>query len=435
MMPGTKRITGKCLITAMLLVAAGGCAQTDQNIARVDAQPIEASSFRDLDKPRPDRTASKPKPIAMQPLEPSPSETIALVGGPDQTPLALENATTRSGLPTRSERLIVDRMVGQINGRPIYASEFFKDMDARLRAEVAKLEPREWIIFASQNIDKELADRLRNELLLAEFQSALSPEQRQGVLGFLAYIRENIRRQSGGSEARATERLLRTEGLTLDEKVEQQKEQQFIFEQVRREVNSHINISYRDIKRRFEQDREKYATTAEAALCVIRVRASNVDAISAVTDALARGESPLEIANEHGTFKSAERGLHRVELDDAGYRTTKIFDPPELDNPARELSIGQISAPIEYRNSVWWIHLEDIHLPEQVTLYDMQLQIERQIQLERQIEEERKYFIELAGNSSFSDTAAMKRELLEFAADRYLILQPQMDEAHDGTEN
>ena len=84
MMPGTKRITGKCLITAMLLVAAGGCAQTDQNIARVDAQPIEASSFRDLDKPRPDRTASKPKPIAMQPLEPSPGETIALVGGPDQ---------------------------------------------------------------------------------------------------------------------------------------------------------------------------------------------------------------------------------------------------------------------------------------------------------------------------------------------------------------
>jgi len=436
MMQKTKRITRMCLTASALFAAAGGCASKNATVAKAEVTTIDASSFRDAELPRPEFIKREDRAVAMEPSDGAEHETFALVGGPDASLQAGATPGPASdGSTGKAERIIVDRMVGQINGRPIYASEFFHEMDARLRAEAAKREPRDWIVFASRNIDKELADRLRNELLLAEFQSALSPEERQGVLGFLDYIRTNIVRQNSGSSAMATERLQKTEGLTLDEKVEQQKEQQFIFEQVRREVNSRINVSYRDIKQRFEQDRAKYETTPEALLRVVRVRVSDVESLDAVNAAFDRGDSPLEIAIAHGTFNSADDGLHRVELTDADYASTKVFDPPELNGPAQALAVGQTSAPIEYRNSVWWINLEEINLPEEVTLYDKQLQIEQQIRAERQLEEERKYFLELASNGSFSDTNTMKRDLLEFAAERYLILLPQMDGAPDGAEN
>ncbi|CAE7865001.1 unnamed protein product [Symbiodinium necroappetens] len=361
--------------------------------------------------------------IAQRIPEPS-SETdraddaVALVGGPDEVLIDTDDATADARASNLPERLIVDRMVGQINGKPIYASEFFRSMDARLRAEAQKMPPREWLDFVSGQIDAELADRLTNELLLAEFQSALTLEERQGVLGFLAYIRENIRRQNQGSEARAEERLLRTEGLTLDEKIEQQKEQQFIYEQVRREIKARVNVSYRDIRQRYERDAEMYTTEAEAVLRLIRVPADDAEAVTSVTEALARGEAPADVAGEFGLYNAAQNGLLRKELGATAYSEASIFPAPEMNGPAQALAVGETVGPIEYRGSVYWIHLESMRAPEKTSLYDTQLRIEQQIRAERETEERRKYFFELLENGSFSDSRSMKRELLEFAAER-----------------
>ncbi|MEQ9617275.1 MAG: peptidyl-prolyl cis-trans isomerase [Phycisphaerales bacterium] len=428
------RRTDTTLLTLSALVCLAGCANKHEVSVRADAQPIEASSFRDTSQPTPEPKAVLAKRVPEAASRTTGDDAIALVGGPDDVVtqrIDSAGATANTRTATLPERLIVDRMVGQINGKPIYASEFFRSMDARLRAEAQKLEPRAWLDFVSKQIDAELADRLTNELLLAEFQSALSLEERQGVIGFLAYIRENIRRQNRGSEARAEEQLLRTEGLTLDEKIEQQKEQQFIYEQVRREIKARVNVSYRDIKQRYERDAEMYTTEAEAVLRLIRVPADDEAAIGAVSDALALGADPAEIAGEYSLYNKNENGLLRKQLGATDYREADLFPAPEMNTPARDLAVGQTTAPIEYRGSVYWIHLESLRASEKTSLYDTQLRIEQQIRAEREAEERRKYFFDLLENGSFSDSRAMKRELLEFAAERYLIVLPQMDEILD----
>ena len=113
------------------------------------------------------------------------------------------------------------------------------------------------------------------------------------MLGFLRYLREDVIRRNLGSEAIADTELQRREGLTLNEYLQREKERRFIAEQVHREIRSRVNVSYRDIKARYERDRDEYEPEPTAVLRLIRVRASDTEARQAVIDALDEG-APVE---------------------------------------------------------------------------------------------------------------------------------------------
>lgn len=428
---------------ALALIALTACASGDRDVERPRVETIDANAFRDPD--------ASPSPVTTRRAETTAPATtgkvtvteraVALVGGPrdidppeptddeSEAPSTSEREVRSRAQTTTAagDRLIVDRMVGQINGKPIYASEFFRDMDARLRAESQKRGTREWLAFAARQIRDELTSRIRDELLLAEFQSALSPEERQGVLGFLRYLREDVIRRNLGSEAIADTRLQQREGLTLNQYLQREKERRFIAEQVNREISSRVNVSYRDIKSRYERNRDEYEPKPTAVLRIIRVRASNREAHRAVEEALARGVPTDEIARDYGSFNRNENGLRRVTLEKRDIETQEFFPQPELDEPTRELSVGETTEPIEYGSNVYWIHLENIDRPESKSLYDVQLQIERELQAEYTLEEQRRYFARVQRRGSYTNFEEMQRQLLLFAAERYLII-PQVDQ-------
>jgi len=423
------------LMTAAMIVFLAGC-NSGKKTRVVNAESIDAASFRDPDAP-----AAQARPVVVRTdtadHDESRNAVVALVGGPDEVEMARtaegESETKPGSRPrvrTSDARLIVDQMVGQINGQPLYASDFFRDMDARLAASTETMGTREWLAFAQTEIRRTLQVRLREDLLLAEFQSALSLEERAGLLGFLQTVREQYLRNNLGSEALADDHFRRTEGISLDEKIEQTKEREFIREQVRREVESRVHVSYRDIKKRYERDRASYETESTAHFRVIRIRTEDETTKAAVLEAFANGTPPVEIAAEYGRFNTSEDGLHRVVLEEDDVATQKIFDPPELNDPARSLRIGETAGPIEYRSGTWWICFESVDRPEATSLYDVQLKIERELRYEYGREEEHRYLAELLSRSSYSSFEAMADRLIKFAAERYLIL-PNIQEELD----
>ena len=417
------RTHGRLAALTLTALVAGACSNSLTETAQAPTRTIVASEFRDPN-------GQAPEPVEREAVAPIEQEqtapAVALVGGPSgaRAPEVRSDSQAPSDATPRgvTDRLIVDRMVGQINGNPLYASAFFENMDARLRAESQKMSVEQWVAFTRQQITQELSDRIWNELLLAEFESALSPEERQGILGFIRSLREGVLKENLGSEAVADSKLQQREGITLDQYLEREKDRAFVREQVRREIESRVKVSYRDIKQRYERDREKYEPKPIAIFRVIRVPASDETARDAVEAALLDGTPGVEIAKRYGRFNRENDGLLEVTLESGDVAGTQIFAIPELNDPSQSLGVGQTTDAIEYRSSVQWVHLEEIRTPETKSLYDVQLQIENEIRNERTFDERKRYAFEIFSRGSFTDIKAMEAELLRFAAERYLIV-------------
>lgn len=402
--------------TAAVLLALGCSSSPDNTVART---PVEASDF-----------AGEAAPATSQPRVTNDDtfETIdraEALGGEDDTLLNVgppERRAVDQTFASVEQRgsVVVDRLVGQINGRPLYASEFFEPMDTRFKREAERMEAREWLQMASKDIERALYDQLRDELLLAEFQSTLRPEERIGVLAFITSIREQVVSGNLGAESLANQRLLEREGRTLDEKIQDIADRQFIAEQLRREIGGRVNVSYREVRQYYERNRAEFNPPPVAMLTNVRVPARNAERIDRITSRLAAGDDFFDIVNdesERGRFFAQE---YEAELKDAPYEEARLFGPDPLNNAARQLSPGETTPRIDFQGFAWWIHLDRFDQPEGKSLYEAQLEIEQKLLGERQNEELERYLTEIFGRGSFTDIREMQTRLLEFAALRYI---------------
>lgn len=315
----------------------------------------------------------------------------------------------------------IDLMVGQVNGQPIYAQEFYTQLDARLRADAQRLPRNQWLQLLRTETDRILFERVRDQLLLDEFDQSLTADQRLGVAAFLERFRTRLVSGNLGSALLADEALQRDEGLTLEEKVEREIDRQVILEQLRREVLRRVNVSFRDVQRYYNQNIERYQPIPTAILRVLRVRLSDEDTLNTVETALASNTDFEKVAEEHSSFRRSSQGQLQVELTSREIATTEFFGIEALNTAVQQLSRnGQITERIDTERDAWWVMLEDLVQPDGRSLYEVQNEIEEQIRAQRFTSAEREYFAELFGRSAVSDLDEMRAKLMTFAVETYL---------------
>ena len=218
-------------IALIALGAAGvmlsGCAGSgggSSASASKSAAFVAADAFVD---PAPPSSAPAPALAGGSPAAPSPSATAAAAKAtpsprpmpprpapapPAPDPDAALSTTARVGSPTpaansapASDRpVVLEALVGQVNGRAVFASEIIEPLDAQLRARsqelAAQRKPRtEFRNEAAQLINGELMRVIRDELVLAEARASLTPEQRQKFSERMARMEE---RRAGKREGR-----------------------------------------------------------------------------------------------------------------------------------------------------------------------------------------------------------------------------------------
>ncbi len=367
--------------------------------------PVEASrGMSDIDV----YVGAPAQPATAEPVPPATTD-------PDAAP----TPAWSSAPADRDNGELVDALVGQINGRPVFASEFFAPMDARLRAESRTLEPRDWVRSAQQQIRAALFERMRDELLLAEFQASLTPEQRLGVLAFVETLRSNLVSENFGSEELAKRRLLEEEGVTIEDKLKAQRDRELIRAQITRILSNRAYVPWREVMLAYERDPNRFAPPAKAVLRMIRVPETDAERTERVREALERTEPFEEVAARESAFNASLGGLYEVTLDQRDYATAKVFGDEELNAKAQALSEGEITGPFVHRGSNVWLMLVSIDAPPPKTLYDEQLAIHGELRAERLAEEEGRYFRELIERASISNFDEMERRLLQIAVDRY----------------
>ena len=359
---------------------------------------------------------SNPADATLGPPPPGGFPVVSNASGESVNPPPPAPVLPPSERPIRS--LTVDEVVGQINGRPIFAAEFFKDKDARLRQESEKLNGREWMAFLTKETRDALRDLTRDEILLSEFHTSLKLEQKQGIAAFIQSIKEDIISSTGGSAAYANDRSIATEGMTLDERVKSISDREFIRDQLRRAVSNRVQVSSRDIHRYYEQHIEEFQPPAEATFRILQIPARDTARIEKAEAALAAGDQFDAIAAKYSSWNTAKGNVQKIEFRGPSAEAA-FFGPAALNNAARQLSAGQVSPRLRSGDSVWWLKLEALKIEPAQSFYDVQLEIEIKLRTERFNEEETRYFSNLLKRTSSSDFNEMVSRLVEFANARY----------------
>jgi len=334
-----------------------------------------------------------------------------------------------------SESLVLDSLVGQINGNPVYASKFFRDtnLDVSLAGKVNKLKnDAKWKAEAREDIRRALLDKVRDELVLAEARASLTPDQRKGLFYFLTQLRNDLISGAGGSEATVDEGLREREGKGLDEKVKEDLDTKLVQREIYQRVASKINVSWKDVQLEYDRREAEFNLPPKAVLRMIWLPADKPELIEQFTARIAAaGSTPgafKEVASSDGNlFNSGQGGLAERTFKKDSYATGEFFPAKELNDAARTLTVGGTIGPIETVGAnpnlrrVAWIHLDSIDTPPPRTLYDVQLSLMRELRERRFKEESQKYLEKILNQGSFSDVKDMTDKLVAIASDRFLL--------------
>lgn len=336
--------------------------------------------------------------------------------------------------------VLVESLVGQINGRPVFASEILDPLDGRLRQLGATAaNPQAWATGAVDIIQRELNSRVYDELVLAEAKRNLTPEQKQGLFHFLDVMQSNLASTQKGSSIAADEALKESTGRGLREEAQDKLDQELIRKEMRDKVASRITVSWTDIKNEYDRSYEKYNPPSTAYFRMINTRDPNT--ATKIAEELEQGKPFAEVAaSALNAFNRPEGGALSGKFR-VTQAETEYLANPQLNEVCRTLTVGQVVGPISYNARITepgrpaaapdmrtaWITLEKIETPPGVSLYDAQLEISSQLSARRQTEEVARYFDQLRKRGNITLEQTMTERLLKIATERYAprFLNPQ----------
>lgn len=335
-------------------------------------------------------------------------------------PTAALPPPTPVGLPT-----FIDAKVGDVNGKPVYASAVFdtgsltqEAIGPRLAAEAKRTSFRQWQDFAARQIGNWLSLFVTDELLRAEALANLSPEEKQGFGAFIERLQRDLQRQRGGSRAQTSRSLEQTEGITLDQWRRRQEDVELVRLQLSERVVRRVNVSYRDIEQRYGQQIDRFNRPPVAVFRLVQVFKDRPADVEAFREKLASGAPFAELAATKLNFNKPDTGgVEERELK-GDFASTTFFANEQINAAAQKLSPGEVVGPIETSASMAWLKLEEVRTRAQ-SLYDAQLQIEDEIRRSRREREQDRYLSMLRGRTSMTDLDAMLERLLAIAQQRY----------------
>ncbi|MFO0873174.1 MAG: hypothetical protein U0575_04285 [Phycisphaerales bacterium] len=314
---------------------------------------------------------------------------------------------------------VIDSLVGQINGRPIFADEFLDPISDRLRQIVEEMDRAQSRKAILTIVGQRFEEWVNNELIIAEAESLLSPEQKQGVLAFLKDFQENEIVRRGGTRSSAEESLSEQTGQTLEEFMKTTRNQALAADLLRKRVRPRAIVSWRDIERAFQREQARINPGASVQIgrlgLVTQADAAKIEQVKA---RLAAGgtfeevlrELDLEYDNEWPKeFKLGPEGMEGLPFAD------------DIRAKLKDLKVGQATEPITQGRRTVWYGLLGRDEPPPRTIFDPEVQIgiRQELQAIRDTEERERYIASLRERWIAENIDEMRVRLIDIALKRY----------------
>ena len=373
---------GRLMLTLVLTLAAWGC--QDQNKA--------------ANLPRPTPTWQSDQPASRK----------TVYAAPDRAGAPTEVVQT-----TEDPKAVytVDAMVGQINGRPLYASEVFSEIGEQTLQTMAGAKPKpEFVRDLYTLLRDTLAQKVTDALVLAEAESSLTEQEQMGLLEVLRKYREDLIAKSLGSEARTEQRLRQERDQSLEQAVEEQRQRILVSKYMQDKLYPYIHITRYDVERYYEEHGDQF--NPDAVVTVMIIVARNPRDADEVAAALEAGKSFEEAGAVSGArLRTIE---YRGKMDEF-----KALAWDEVNEKAQQLGEGEHTDRVDVSIGSIWVMVADIESGEHVPLSDVYLKIEQQLRAQKFDQLNRKYMAELLRKGNYTPLDQMLEVLVEVAVNRY----------------
>ncbi|MEM6392736.1 MAG: peptidyl-prolyl cis-trans isomerase [Planctomycetota bacterium] len=357
----------------------------------------------------PDRPSTPPNATTASTPAPAPAgdPTVAAAADEPNTPQTAQPALNTDPVP-------LDALVGQINGRPVYAHEILDPIDDRLAA-LARQFPNEAFRQPAASV---IAERLRSiimqRLIVGAATQDLNALQLTRVRELVEVHRQELIRKHGmGSAALAEANLVQDTGIGLRETLINYRESQLIAIYSSRVVRPKINVTRRDVERYYADNYDRYNRPQRRDLRLIVVtRDTDRDEVASRLDA---GEPFAEVAAHPGNLFAAT----------AGQAFDQPITPEALSSKATAdaafaLGLNEHAGPFPDSGMHYFVQVTEIQPAAQRPLKDVQLEIEQTLRQEQIRAATTQYRRDLFRDGIYTDPYEMASRLLIIAMKRHL---------------
>jgi parvulin-like peptidyl-prolyl isomerase len=394
-----------CLLTG-LLASLSAC--------QSETKPAPTASLQvgDFVKPGPATPPPQPTVAAAQPAATPDAQ-------PPTSPGTLSNITppppTADG---RRREYVVDAMVGQVNGKPIYASEIFRVIGEDVLERLGREKPRlEFQRDAAELVINELRSRITNAVILAEAERGLTEQEQMGLALFVKQQREEILSKYGGVLSQAEAGLMRDNGRTLDEELESRRQRLLTDKYLRDKLHPRVSVNRREVERYYYDHPDEFNPAPTVTVRVILV--PTAAAADEVEKALTAGASFESVARQYSSFRADAGGLLSPFRLSGPLSSFSAMSFPQLNEAVRQLSEGQRSPRVKLDQGFGWVMLEKVEGGKAKTLEEAFLEIESRIRSQKFNMLSRRYLDQLMKSGNYTPIDQMAGALIEVAMARY----------------
>ena len=318
------------------------------------------------------------------------------------------------------DRVIVDSLVGEVNGRPIFADEFLALIEDRLLQEAKQTKGIQRVQAFESIIRPTLQLVVKNELVLADAEFALSEDEQRGLFAFMRSLKERVIREEGRGTRYEAERKLRTEAGTgdIEEHLRQQRDFILIDQLRRQKIAPRIVVSQRDIEHEYQRRYQEFNPRPRVTLAKINLSTeSQADLIDQVSQRLTSGEAFSAIAEDLGLPNGGV--WDRFDMGSGGITDIEVADAVKA--RLEGLGEGQTTEPFVQGDSTYWLHVQKVERRPARSLFEpsVQRQLAEQLHQRRNNEEWDRYVRSLFAEGIYDELEDMADRLLEIALQRY----------------
>lgn len=402
------------LVMFTTLIGAPGCATEGGATKQPAARPVDVEAFSRASGDAPTTRGAPATAAADEVVASAPATAPAAV----QLPVAAADAP-RPVQP--GQEIVIESLIGQISGRPIFADAFLAPIDDQLRREGERLPRNEFLPRAQEIVNQRLREVVINELFLAEAEAALTQPQKMGLLAYLKDLQEKNIAERGGTLFGAQAKIASEQEMTMSEFEAAQKNSVLIGNLLYQRISPRVIVSWRDVEREYELRKAEFNPPALVTFQRLQLEdASQKEQIEQVTTRLGGGESFSDVVQSLGLSEFVTvLGGGPLRMGPAGISDVEVNEAFKPALARLKGEAGETTEAIARQGRTVWLHVEKVEQPPGKTIYDVQEELIATLKAQRENEERNKYIATLLQKGIYDELDAMSRRVLAVVDMRY----------------
>ncbi len=276
----------------------------------------------------------------------------------------------------RTPEVLLDAVAAMVNDRPILVSDVLRQIQSADRQAASQFQGARLEQELNRNYREGLQALIERELILAEANRRKLDLPDEAVD---AQIRLLIRERFGGDRA-AFLTALSADGLTYEAYRQQIRDDLRAMLLRRQEVNEKVRISPAQIRRAYEQNRDRYRETEQVRVRILVVPKGTPGAddefqrreAESLRERVRRGESFAELAQRFSKGPAADRG------GDLGWRPLTELRS-EIADVVRTMRVGEVGPVLDLPDGWYLVFLEGRREARERPLAEVAPELEREL--------------------------------------------------------